>query len=66
MTKGDDVSTVATDKEVQSGNLEEVLISVVRSKPALWSSQVPVTERSKIKKKQLWMEVHNVLGGLIF
>lgn len=41
-----------------------MLINIVQTKPALWNFQIPLCERTKVKKKALWKEVENMLGGL--
>lgn len=40
-----------------------MLIDIIQTKPALWN-QIPLSERTKAKKKALWKEVENTLGGL--
>ncbi|XP_071576431.1 uncharacterized protein [Temnothorax nylanderi] len=44
---------------------DEMLINIVQTKPALWNFQIPLSERTKAKKKALWKEVENMLGGLM-
>jgi len=41
-----------------------MLINIIQTKPALWNYQIPLSERTKTKKKALWKEVQNMLGGL--
>lgn len=40
-----------------------MLINIVQTKQALWNFQIPLSERTKMKKKALWKEVENMLGG---
>ncbi|XP_067203441.1 uncharacterized protein [Linepithema humile] len=44
---------------------DEMLIDIIQTKPALWNFQIPLSERTKAKKKALWKEVENALGGLM-
>jgi len=47
--------------EVQG--IDEELISVVQQRPILYDHRIPTQERTKLKKKDLWQEVSNCLGG---
>ncbi|KAK4885670.1 hypothetical protein RN001_001941 [Aquatica leii] len=49
--------------EVDNITLEEVLISLVQIRPPLWNSCLPVKERSKTIRDNLWMEIYKELGG---
>ncbi|CAH1106759.1 unnamed protein product [Psylliodes chrysocephalus] len=46
-----------------SGDLDEQLISLVASRKALFDASLPLIERTYFKKKNLWNEVENNLGG---
>jgi len=47
--------------EVQG--IDEELISIVQQRPALYDHRIPTQERTKLKKRDLWQEVSNCLGG---
>ncbi|XP_018317781.1 uncharacterized protein [Mycetomoellerius zeteki] len=43
--------------------LDEELISLIQQRPALYDYRIPTQERTKLKKKDLWQEVSNCVGG---
>ncbi|XP_018377996.1 PREDICTED: uncharacterized protein LOC108770781 isoform X2 [Trachymyrmex cornetzi] len=44
---------------------DELLISIMFGKRALWDSNIPAKERSKLKKNDQWQEVYNLMGGVL-
>ncbi|KYN19849.1 hypothetical protein ALC57_07813 [Trachymyrmex cornetzi] len=51
------------DDEQQEVNIDELLITCVARKRALFDYRLPANERSNLKKKALWQEVCNLMGG---
>ncbi|CAG9764554.1 unnamed protein product [Ceutorhynchus assimilis] len=51
------------NKEATTASWEELLIKFVQDRPALYNIKIPVTERSHLKKNNLWAEIHNLLEG---
>ena len=47
----------------QQINCDELLINCVAQKQALFDHRVPPNKRSNLKKKTLWQEVSNLMGG---
>lgn len=47
----------------QQISYDELLITCVAQKPALFDHRIPANERSNLKKKALWQEVSNLMGG---
>lgn len=56
VTENENNASVAQD-------IDEELISLIQQRPALYDHRLPLQERSKLKKKDLWQEVSNCLGG---
>lgn len=52
------VSTHSTHSFTQ----DELLIELVRIRRALWDHSIPTSERTKLKKDNLWQEIVNVFG----
>lgn len=48
---------------LEAQEVDEELISIVQQRPALYDHRIPLPERTKFKKKDLWQEVSNCLGG---
>ncbi|XP_032689421.1 uncharacterized protein LOC116853455 isoform X2 [Odontomachus brunneus] len=59
------VSEDTSNEQYSTDHRDEMLINIVQTKPALWNFQIPLRERTKAKKKALWKEVENMLGGLL-
>ncbi|KYN22238.1 hypothetical protein ALC57_05366 [Trachymyrmex cornetzi] len=53
------------DDEQQEVNIDELLITCVARKRALFNYRLPANERSNLKKKALWQEVCNLMGGVL-
>ncbi|KAI4469621.1 alcohol dehydrogenase transcription factor myb/sant-like [Holotrichia oblita] len=55
-----------TDDETQSTaeslDVDEMLISAVSVRPALYNYKLPLQERSKVKRDLLWNEIYTTLG----
>ncbi|XP_024875072.1 uncharacterized protein LOC112456629 isoform X1 [Temnothorax curvispinosus] len=65
-TTGDESLNDVTENENNASEPQEVdeeLISIVQQRPALYDPRLPLQERTKLKKKDLWQEVSNCLGG---
>ncbi|TGZ57696.1 histone H3 [Temnothorax longispinosus] len=64
-TTGDESLNDVTGNENNASEPQEVdeeLISIVQQRPALYDPRIPLQERTKLKKKDLWQEVSNCLG----
>lgn len=64
MVPEDASNFIADEHQHSRDHRDEMLINLVQTKPALWNFQIPLSERTKAKKKALWKEVENMLGGL--
>ncbi|XP_077282093.1 uncharacterized protein LOC143908344 isoform X1 [Temnothorax americanus] len=65
-TTGDESLNDVTENEnnaLEPQEVDEELISIVQQRPALYDPRLPLQERTKLKKKDLWQEVSNCLGG---
>jgi len=51
------------ENNLEIQGIDEELISIVQQRPALYDHRIPPQERTKLKKKDLWQEVSNCLGG---
>ncbi|XP_077268721.1 uncharacterized protein LOC143900854 [Temnothorax americanus] len=61
-----DTEDTSNEHQSSTDHRDEMLINVVQTKPALYNfHKFPPTERTKAKKKALWKEVENMLGGLM-
>jgi len=53
--------------DIQANNTNdyynEALINVVCARRALYDHRLPIKERTSLKKKALWNEVANLMGG---
>ncbi|KYN23116.1 hypothetical protein ALC57_04901 [Trachymyrmex cornetzi] len=49
----------------QQEDIDELLITCVARKRALFDYRLPANERSNLKKKALWQEVCNLMGGVL-
>jgi len=58
------VNHTSNEHQYSTDYRDEMLINIIQTKPALWNYQIPLSERTKAKKKALWKEVQNMLGGL--
>lgn len=47
----------------QQTTVEELLISCVMARPPLWDSRLPIKERSKTIRDQLWLEIFEEFGA---
>lgn len=47
----------------ETQRVDEELISIVQLRPALYDHRISTQQRTKLKKKDLWQEVSNCLGG---
>ncbi|CAL1687583.1 unnamed protein product [Lasius platythorax] len=58
----DNVTEDITENEnntLETQDIDEELISIVQQRPALYDHRIPLQERTKLKKKDLWQEVSN-------
>ncbi|XP_071652684.1 uncharacterized protein [Temnothorax longispinosus] len=60
-----DTEDTSNEHQSSTDHRDEMLINVVQTKPALYNFHFPPTEQTKAKKKALWKEVENMLGGLM-
>ncbi|KAF5296839.1 hypothetical protein FQA39_LY12357 [Lamprigera yunnana] len=55
--------TESNIEESSSNNtIEELLISLIEVRQPLWNTRLPITDRSKGIKENLWIEIYNALG----
>lgn len=59
-----ETATLNSIENQNSQNLDEVLISVILEKRALWDHHIPAKDKSKLKKNGQWQEVYNSMGGM--
>lgn len=52
--------------DYQYSNLDELLITLVRERPALYDIRVPERERTKSAKQHLWYEISQQMEGIVF
>lgn len=52
-------------EDFSSGKYDEQLISLVQSHPALYDHRLPVAERTKLKKKDIWQVISNNFEGTV-
>lgn len=53
------------NENISKEQLDEELISFVQQRPALYDHRIPSQERTKLKKRDLWQQVSNCLGGKV-
>lgn len=63
LAASNDKSTNNVDTGAQEMSCDELLITCVAQKPALFDHRIPANERSNLKKNTLWQEVSNQMGG---
>ncbi|XP_031327643.1 uncharacterized protein LOC116158914 [Photinus pyralis] len=57
------VGSSSVTKDAPTESFEELLITYVQDRPALYNITLPLSERTVGKKNALWMEVFNLFGG---
>ncbi|KAG5887535.1 hypothetical protein JTB14_013805 [Gonioctena quinquepunctata] len=50
------------DLEVQEVKIEELLINCVEARPPLWDCRLPLVQRSKTIRDELWLEIYREFG----
>jgi len=60
---GEQRPTSNDDASAQQISCDEQLISCVAQKQALFDHRIPANKESNLKKKALWQEVSNIMGG---
>lgn len=63
LAASNDKPTSNVDVAAQEMSGDELLITCVAQKPALFDHRIPANERSNLKKNALWQEVSNLMGG---
>lgn len=67
VNKNYDVETqdlqVDTETTPQNDDTDELLISLIASRPPLYDHRLPTQSRHKHKRAALWDEVYNMMGG---
>lgn len=51
--------------DYQYSNLDELLITLVKERPALYDIRVPERERTKSAKQNLWYEISQQMEGIV-
>lgn len=54
---------VESDEVSNNVTFEEQLISFMQDAPALWDPRLPIVERTKTIKENLWLDIYNKFGG---
>ena len=52
--------------EFKSNYSDELLINLVKERPALFDIRIPLKDRSKIMKQALWYDVSKNMNGKYF